>query len=366
MAEQDILSIDADIKAKFREEEKKLPEYRERLESIEKALHVGDLSQRAHQDLISHKSKLTYKIKDISNRSTEYFYIMETLEYIEKFKKILKTPMKMSFMGKKINNNAEKSKVIIKYIELANKYTHIVDKSPSKEHKIVCDNCSNKKSFEIIEESIYICVECGSEQKILSHTSSFNDQTRVNMSAKYTYDRKTHFRDCINQYQGKQNSTIDQKVYDDLEDQFRNHHLLVETKGKNTLREIKFQNINKRHVMMFLNELGYAKHYENLNLIHYTFTGIAPDDISHIEDKLLDDFDQLTDLYDKRFKHEKKIRRKNFINTQYVLYQLLNRHKHQCKKEDFNILKTVDRKSFHDDICMVLFNELGWNFTPYF
>ena len=114
---------------------------------------------------------------------------------------------------------------------------------------------------------------------------------------------------------------------------------------------------------MFLKELEYNKHYENINLIHYNLTGVKPDDISYLENKLLDDFDSLTELYDKRFKN---IDRKNFINTQYVLYQLLSRHKHPCIKEDFTILKTIDRKSFHDDICKVLFEERGWNHSPFF
>ena len=60
------------------------------------------------------------------------------------------------------------------------------------------------------------------------------------------------------------------------------------------------------------------------------------------------------------------INRKNFINTQYVLYQLLLRHKHSCKKEDFIILKTIDRKYFHDEICKSLFEHLGWNFSPFY
>ena len=109
--------------------------------------------------------------------------------------------------------------------------------------------------------------------------------------------------------------------------------------------------------------MEYTKHYENINLIHYNLTGVKPDNISYLEDKLLDDFDALTELYDKRFKN---IDRKNFINTQYVLYQLLMRHKHSCIKEDFTILKTIDRKAFHDDICKILFEEKGWNHHPFF
>ena len=98
-------------------------------------------------------------------------------------------------------------------------------------------------------------------------------------------------------------------------------------------------------------------------------TGKKSNDISHLEDKLIKDFEVLSDLYDKKFKHDKtkKIDRKSFINVQYVLFQLLRRHKYPCKREDFNILKTLDRKAFHDDIMKELFEELNWNFfSPQF
>ena len=73
-----------------------------------------------------------------------------------------------------------------------------------------------------------------------------------------------------------------------------------------------------------------------------------------------------TNLYDIKFRKNKKFTRKNFINTQYVLYQLLRKYNFPCKSSDFNILKTVERKTFHDDICRQLFNELKWNFKAIF
>ena len=113
--------------------------------------------------------------------------------------------------------------------------------------------------------------------------------------------------------------------------------------------------------MIFLKDLGLSKQYENVHLIHNRLTGKPTDDISHLEEILIVDFDRLSELYDKRFKH---IKRKNFINTQYVLYQLLFRHKHPCDASDLIILKTTDRKCFHDNICRQLFEELGWNHSP--
>ena len=60
----------------------------------------------------------------------------------------------------------------------------------------------NKKLFDVIDNSVYICLLCGSQQEVILHTSSYKDIDRINISSKYTYDRKVHFRDCINQYQG--------------------------------------------------------------------------------------------------------------------------------------------------------------------
>lgn len=112
---------------------------------------------------------------------------------------------------------------------------------------------------------------------------------------------------------------------------------------------------------MFLKDLGYSKHYENVILIHYNMTGKKPDDISYLEYQLLEDFDKLSESYHELFKTKPEFERKNFINTQNVLYQLLIKHGHNCKKEDFTVLKTIDRKTFHDSVTKTLFLHLGWN-----
>lgn len=364
MSEPDILVIDAKIKQEFKTEYKKLANYRKKLSDLKEALKKSKLTVRSRRNLEANIKELDEKIHEISSNDVMHFYIAETVSLIEQYKKILQTPVKLSFVGKRTRSNKEKIKVVRRYLRIARKYTNIHIEIPPQNSRIVCNNCSNKKLFDIIDNSIYICLTCGAQQKKLLYTSSYKDIDRVNISQKYTYDRKVHFRDCINQYQGKQNSTIDKKVYASLEDQFERHHLLVG--DRNTRKEVRFKNITKEHIHLFLKELDYTKHYENVNLIHFVMTGIKPDDISHLEDKLLDDFDLLTELYDKKFKNKPGFDRKNFINTQYVLYQLLMRYKHPCKKGDFTILKTVDRKSFHDDICKECFQHLGWNHVALF
>jgi len=362
MSEQlDILGVDIKIRKNFKEQFDKLELYQSRLKGINDSLLVPNLKhrirntlQKASQDLIEYVDNL--------EKQTEYnFYIIKTVPLIEEYKKILQKPIKITFMGKPQKNNKEKNKLVQQFLEIASHYVDIDVCNLEKDDDISCPNCSNKKEFDIIDRNIYICLRCYAQQSIMKHISSYNDIDRINISSKYMYDRKVHFRDCIKQYQGKQNSTIPIKIYENLEEEFRSHHLL---KGdKNSPNEIKFINITKNHILLFLKDLGYSGHYENVHLIHYMLTKIKPDDITYLEDQLLDDFDSLTDLYDKEFKD---INRKNFINTQYVLYQLLCRHKHKCNKEEFIILKTIDRKFFHDEVCKNLFEQLGWNHTPFY
>jgi hypothetical protein len=357
--EPNILSIDADIQQAFQDEKDKISEYTKKLEELQVYAEKPKIQHRVRVNLQTKCNELEKRINLIKSEVKWNFYIAETAELISDYKMILKTPIKVSFVGKRKKEDKEKNAIINTYLKIASNYTNLEFSTPPKKPKIICDFCPNRKNFEIIDGNTYICSECSSQQIVMKHISSFNDSDRVNISAKYTYARNIHFRDCMNQYQGKQNSTVDQKVYDQLEEQFKKHHLLTDSSNMET----RFENITKEHIHIFLKSLKHTKHYENVNLIHYNLTGVKPDDIGYLEDQLLVDFDVLTNLYDQRFKH---LVRKNFINTQYVLYQLLMRHKHPCNKEDFTILKTIDRELFHDEVCKDLFYQLNWNHSPTF
>ena len=354
----DIIVIDTNIRNNFKKQHTDIYIYKKRLSDIEDSLKNLELNNKNKHILENSYKYLLKYIEDLENETQYNFYIIRTVEILEEYKELLNEPIKLSFLGKNNKNNKNKVNIINKYMEIANEYI-IIDNLPKNKEKIICKNCNNKKDFEIIDNSIYICNVCYNQQ-LIQYNSSYSDVLRINISSKYMYDRKVHFRDCIKQYQGKQNCNISTKIYTDLFTQFNNHHLIL----KNEINDKdKFKNITKNHILVFLKELSYSNQYENVHLIHYNLTGIKPDDISHLEGILLDDFDVLTELYDNKFKD---INRKNFINTQYVLYQLLLRHKHSCKKEDFIILKTIDRKYFHDEICKSLFEHLGWNFSPFY
>lgn len=333
---------------------------------------------------IQDKIKEIEKIKDAEQFS---FYLIQAIPIIDEYKSLQKKQNKIYFVSEKNNesNNSDSDKsknmnrIIKNYLKLVNTYfpedykNNEWDKVKSSveinsipkiksNSKIKCEICMLDSDNFIIYDNHYVCENCGFVSTTTHSNISYKDIDRVNISSKYTYDRRTHFRDCINQFQGKQNASIPKSVYDDLIQQFVSHGVIPKNYSS-IPKEEAFKNVSKEHILLFLKEIKQTKHYEDIVLIHHQLTGKPTPDISYLENKLLNDFDLLVDTYDKKYKNSE---RKNFINTQYVLFQLLRRHRYPCKKEDFNMLKTVDRKYFHDQICSELFEDIGWSFTALF
>lgn len=364
----DILNLDNKIKDYFKTLHNQVDSKQEKYDTLVE--FKNSLSDDDDNFLIIDKycSELNDEIEEKTQENRFNYYVMDTFQILQDYHKILKKPIKVSFTYSKPVDDNKKKELVKKYLKMASKYVNLdnfIDpplKKTKKDKKnktlIVCKNCNNRDDFEIIENNIHICLLCSSEQVVPSYSSSYKDSDRINISSKYTYDRRIHFRDQIKCLQAKENSTIDQAVFDDLEDQFKKHFLLEG--NENTPKQERYKRISKQTILLFLKDLGYTKYYENINLIHYRITGNKPDDISHLEEKLLEDFDKLTELYDVMFKH---LKRKNFINTKNILYQLLKRHKHPVNESDFTFLKTVDRQLFHDDVSKQLFTKLGWNWS---
>lgn len=359
----------------------------QRWKDLYDSLQSNNASKNVVKDIKSKLDTLEKQGHDKPDRSF-YFYLLRALPVLDQYCIIKKSQNKIHFVVSKHDEEEEKENSAPKMEDIVREYMTIVESYFPHEYsssqwdkmrveevresqvqasksvtKIKCTLCNSDQDSFSIHDNHFVCEKCGYVSTTTTHTSiSYKDIDRVNISSKYTYDRRTHFRDCINQFQGKQNASIDQKVFDDLIHQLVLHGL-VQQNYKDVPKSLAFQDISKEQILLFLKETGHTKHYEDLVLIYHQLTDKPAPDISHLENDLLRDFDMLADLYDKKFKNSE---RKNFINTQYVLFQLLRRHKYPCRKEEFNILKTIDRKYYHDTICAELFLALGWNFQALF
>jgi len=361
MEKIDILRINCDVLEFFSKREQNLPKLRSYVINLKNLEKKNELSFRIKNKIKQEIILLKKLIKDIKNNISKNYYIMDSLPIINQYKKNLKVPIKLNFMGKLENKNYKKKKSLEnKFLEICNRFKLLTkNQIILQKLTIFCIKCNNYKNFTI-DNNHYICAECGLEFFEIKNLFSYNAVNRVNVTSKYTYDRKIHFRDCVNQYQAKQNTIITEKLYTYLIDKIKAHGLVKKD------AKLPFSNITKEQIFLFLKNGKFSKYYDDLTLIHYKLTGIKPPNISHIESKLIADFDILTTLYDIKFRKDITFTRKNFINTQYVLYQLLRKYNFPCKSSDFNILKTVERKTFHDNICRQLFTELKWNFKAIF
>ncbi len=359
----DIVGIDVKILQNFVQQKAGLPKLKQEMRGLRGTRNIKSLSASIKKDINRKISALEEKIDDLEGSVSHGFYLAESAPMIEAYKKILKIPQKVNFMGGRAPENPEKKKIIEEYCHMAKKYANLkIDSSQTVKNKVVCESCGNTKHFEIVENN-YVCHLCGTVQEIEVHSTSYSDIDRVNMSTKYSYDRRLHFRDCVYQYQGKQNVTIDKKIYAQLENLLEKHGLLA--RGPETPRKERFRKVTKFHTVTFLKEIDYDK-YENTNLIHWKLTEQKPDDISHLEEKLMEDFTTLDKLYFSIYRDRYNVDRSSFINTQHIFYQLLLKYNHPCDKEEFSLLKTVERLVFHDTVCEDLFNIMQWNYTSFF
>ncbi len=208
-----------------------------------------------------------------------------------------------------------------------NYYCECFEKGEDSNGNVVCKNCGSM--FNDIEESI-----------------NYHDYSRVNIVQKYHYEKRCHFRDTINQFQGKQNKYIPQKVYDDITYMIKMHGLSIDK-------------ITLHHISMFLTETKNSKFYEDKQLIYSTIVGKEKPDISKYEKGLYEDFDKLVTVFLKI-----KGERKNFLNAHYILKQLLLRQGVRLPEDALNSLKTPARLREHDQIYERCCDILGWNFTP--
>ena len=86
--ELDILNIDNKIQLLFENESKKLPQYIERLEELEKTFNSPNLPTRTRIELEKSISEIQQIIVKTESQQDLNFYIVETAELLEKYKQI--------------------------------------------------------------------------------------------------------------------------------------------------------------------------------------------------------------------------------------------------------------------------------------
>lgn len=355
------MTLHSEVLKFFDQERLKLTDYYNQLRSIKNSMNT-DLPYKYRVLLQEAEQYLTNKIYDITHESTFGHYVLYSQPIIDKYKIELTKPRKISFITKKNDTELVLDSIYREYVEILNQFHGKIDikipKMIGDKCKLVCSSCQSK---DLITTDEYSICSCGHQQDHIPIISTFKDIDRINISSKYRYIRRVHFRNTMNQYQGKQNVTIKPDVYKDI-------YALIKSNLLENIKETdpakKYDKVSKEKVREFLQESGHSKHYEDYVLIWSTITTKTPPDISYLEDKLTEDFDTISIIYDNDEEIITERRgRTSFFNYQFILCQLLLKNGYKCSPDEFILLKTEDRLEFHNNLCERIFTKLKWDFT---
>jgi hypothetical protein len=340
-----------------------------------------EYTYREYKNMVEFINDLDIYLKNFE--FNEVMYNLNSNEIIKTYKKYLDKPHVSSFIGKtEGKDNKTIFDIILKYNtifqELKEKTTIVLSQKMEYYFKKYIKNRfkTTYKLFNPFDEKVFeltykeakktkkkvtycgcfdktedpngniMCKNCGNIYNDIEDNNNYNDYSRVNIVQRYHYEKKCHFRDTINQYQGKQNRYIPEKVYSDVKYMINMHGLSLEK-------------LTINHVNSFLKETGNFKYYEDKQLIYSNIVGKSKPDISKYEKGLYEDFDKLVTIFLKI-----KGKRKNFLNSHYVLRQLLLKQGVKIPDDHLNSLSTPARLKEHDEFYEKCCDILGWNFTP--
>ena len=275
----DILSIHDIIVREHRKEINiKNPNSEEHLdESMEK---WKELYQQISQNNTSTDVLTDVKAKFVQDEKQKNenfnFYLIAVVSLLEEFMKYRSQIQKVSFF-RSMNDSIYESKKAIE--DVVNRYIGIVENyfpekysdywnidtdRLQKRKKIKmncvkeCPTCNIPNTEFVLSDNHLVCSQCGTVISITNdNLISFRDIERINIGSKYTYDRKTHFRECLKRFQGKQNVNIPSKLFEDVTDQLIRYGL-IPPDYKNYEKKEVFQDVKREHIQMILKDLSYS------------------------------------------------------------------------------------------------------------
>lgn len=336
--------------------------------------HLSTPQNSPSPELSPHLSPLdftTWFIQHLSVRpliSDNYsFYLIETLDFLQRYELELKKPIQITFHKKCASpHELEMAEITRRYFYALSQLTCLSRVSSGLQtwvrQTMESRECGCPRPDLTLEENdFFICCQtCGERFELGNIAMNYGDSKRLILSQKNPHDKKHHFSECIDKFQGIQKYEFPPTFFADMERHLCAYELLDSVAVP---RHIRFARVTKDHIKLILKNMGLYKQYkEDINVIYKILTEKPLPQINHLKNRLLDDFILFDEKYNQLFSKVEKSAYHYYL----ILYQLLCSYGIACNKADFNFLKTAERKSQHDTKYKRVFENLGWNYTPLF
>jgi hypothetical protein len=343
-----------------------------------KIKEINDIINKQKEEIKKSQSKLErgYSIRLINAKEKELQDLISgisIIKYKEESKNVIEEYKKLGFIEKRkvltagsISNNFEENNknkelrfdLIDEFINCANKYikvnmTRIYNDIP--EGNIICNNCFNITDVSSFNnESLIICQQCYNEIPKLTRVHE-DSQPKDNKYKTGDYQDIKNYEMAIDKFMGlSHNNKLDIiDITTILDDYFNNIGLLIGSDIKDNYSE--YSKVYNRALMkQALKTKGLNEFYSDLNYIMYLYWDKPNNDISHIKEQLLYDYQLSQPLYMK-YKNPYKT---SSMNVQYRLWRGLQRIGYHCEKSEFNIPQAS--YDYYDNIWKKICNDLNW------
>lgn len=242
---------------------------------------------------------------------TYEFYLLEVLELISLYERELRKPVSINFYKPKTSpSTSPLQSALDSYIRIVSSLGIVAKISgmcSASKPKPVSFKCSCTESQCTIEDNNFhvCCKYCGERSDLNNIAINYDDVKRLIILQKNPHDKKHHFADCIDKFQGIQKTDFPENLEQSIEAELKKYGLLTDSNDK--LK--RFSKVKKDHIKLILKSLGlFTKLKEDINVIYKLTTGKPLPRINHLKSRLLEDFGIFDTCYNKLFIESEKKR----------------------------------------------------------
>jgi predicted RNA-binding Zn-ribbon protein involved in translation (DUF1610 family) len=343
-----IINLHKTILRKFEKDASTLTQIKNNKKMIEEKLKKPMIIIE-RKNLQENLKKLENEIKQLENNYSVKNYLKYAIPWITKYLQIGTLNKTISFNS--INSKSEevlesnekqeeRHYIIYNYLEIAKKYIEI---NLIRDLEIInkCSGCG----MEITEESeddytnFYICPNCKVENEIFKQSISTNQKSNLSKS---NYEDRENFHKAILRYQGKQDNKLPYNWIEIIDRYFNQY---PDMPNRELVKYSPLQkdgvkaSTNRKIMELALTKTGLSDYYKDLNLICHLFWGWKLNDISSLENELMNDYDESQKVL-LEIKEEENDERSSSLNVDFRLYQHLRNKEHECNPNTFKTVKT--------------------------
>lgn len=364
-----ILEVDLIIKKRFESRKKRL------IDQFMVQIKTEELKLSRPQSLVDRKASLANKeriqreLQRVQTDEDREKYLLQSYQLVEAYRKLGVRKRIVDFTGKtriEVSDDSDETdeyreELISRYLEVARRYIEIDVIRETDADDRVCFGCGLPlEEIPMDEVGLQRCPHCGLERVILMRNVISHEHDEGSSRSNYD-DRETFYRRLL-RFQGKQSNKLPlPHLFEALDRYF----LRLGLPGGEQVRALPHladgtkPGTSCAMMIKALQEEGFADCYDDRNLVMHLYWGWNLPDISHLEERIMQDYDSTQKVFE-RLKKGKK----SSINGEFRQFKHLELVGYPCNESMFRIIKTRDTLERTEETWRQMCEGAGLPFIP--